>query len=287
MKGLFLILTLTGISRLSYAQDDLLKMISQEAPAAKEAVKSTFKTSKIINVHTTEMLARRNLDFRVGHRFGNMGGRNGGIHTLYGFDNSNDIRIAFEYGITGNLMAGISRSKRNENFEGFIKYRLSEQKTDNSMPVSLALFANTAVSGQSLSEYSKFSRRVTYFYELIKFSMLIAPGLLHRNYISDPGEKNDIPVMGIGARLKITRSSALVADYHHIFSKYLLGSGNPVRRYLPLGIGYEIETGGHVFTLMLTNASGFIENDFLANTTDSWGDGGFKFSFNISRVFKL
>ena len=51
--------------------------------------------------------------------------------------------------------------------------------------------------------------------------------------------------------------------------------------------GIEIETGGHVFHLNVSNSAGIIENDFISNTTDSWGDGNYKLGFNISRVFNF
>jgi hypothetical protein len=38
---------------------------------------------------------------------------------------------------------------------------------------------------------------------------------------------------------------------------------------------------------MFTNSAGILENEYLANTTSSWLKGGFKLSFNISRIFKL
>ena len=63
---------------------------------------------------------------------------------------------------------------------------------------------------------------------------------------------------------------------------------NPVTDYYnPLSVGIEIETGGHVFHLNFTNASGIIENYFIPNTTDTWKKGGYKFGFNISRVFQI
>ena len=45
----------------------------------------------------------------------------------------------------------------------------------------------------------------------------------------------------------------------------------------PLGAGVEIETGGHVFSLMFTNAGPIVETEFLTNTTNSWEDGGYRF----------
>jgi hypothetical protein len=73
----------------------------------------------------------------------------------------------------------------------------------------------------------------------------------------------------------------LVTDFSHTFGRKNLS----VKHYDVLGLGFEIETGGHVFSLMFSNASGILENDYLVNTQDSWGKGGFKLSFIISRMF--
>ena len=118
-----------------------------------------------------------------------------------------------------------------------------------------------------------------------RISVELLPTLVHRNYVFSAIEKNDILALGAGARFKITKSTSVVTDYFYSFDK-LRKPGNGYW-YNPLGVGFEIETGGHVFTIMFTNASGIIENDFIPNTTDSWSKGGYKFSFNISRNFRL
>src|SRR6267154_6132981 len=108
-----------------FAQDDLMKQLESQSTTSHEPVIATFKSTKIINVQTNETNKKRNLDFRVTHLFGNMGSESGGgVHDLYGLDQSNDIRIAFHYGISDKLMAGVSRAKRDENLEGELKYKL-------------------------------------------------------------------------------------------------------------------------------------------------------------------
>jgi hypothetical protein len=54
-----------------------------------------------------------------------------------------------------------------------------------------------------------------------------------------------------------------------------------------LSVGIDIETGGHVFQVMVTNAQAMREGGFIGKTTGSWSDGGIHLGFNISRVFSF
>lgn len=57
--------------------------------------------------------------------------------------------------------------------------------------------------------------------------------------------------------------------------------------YNTMGIGWEIETGGHVFQMFLTNSSGIVEPQYFFHTATSWKDGGIRLGFNISRAFNF
>jgi hypothetical protein len=292
-----LLLFIIVLPTIVFAQDDLMKMAMQNADSASTKVIATFKTTKLISAQTNETVHKRTLDVRIGHLFGNVGKEsNGGVHTLYGLDASADIRIAFDYGITDRLAVGISRCKRQENIEGLIKYRLLEQTTDNKVPLAITGFANTAYSAVANNDemiYPRSVDRLSYTLQLIlarKFSSAISaellPTLVHRNFVFSSAENNNNFALGFGCRFKITHSSSIVADYFYNFDE-LHNISNDNGYYNPFGIGIEIETGGHVFTIMFTNSIGIMENDFIPNTTDSWSKGGFKLSFNISRVFKM
>ena len=54
-----------------------------------------------------------------------------------------------------------------------------------------------------------------------------------------------------------------------------------------LSIGFDIETGGHVFQLHFTNSTSMIEKGFITETLGEWGKGEIHFGFNISRVFTV
>lgn len=277
-----------------------------DVPPSKQKVVATFKTTRIINMQSNETVHKRTLDFRVAHRFGAVGKKSeGNSHNFYGFDNSTDIRIAFEYGISDALTIGLSRSKKEENLEGLIKYRLLQQTTDNKIPVAITLFGSLAYtpkhdpaglfkkSDDSNPALNQQLRRITYVTQAIiarKFSsslsLVLVPTIVHRNFIVNPSDENTIFALGGAGRFKFTKSMAFIVDYVYNFSDFRkIDNNNSL--YNPLGAGIEIETGGHVFSMMWTNAAGIIESEFIPNTIDTWTKAGFRFSFNISRNFRL
>jgi hypothetical protein len=144
----------------------------------------------------------------------------------------------------------------------------------------------------------KFSHRLVYTTQLVmtrKFtpwlSLALAPGLTHRNYVlanvnpfNHTEDENDIVSVATGARIKLTRSFSVLADYFYVLSEYR--RNNPLY-HNPFAVGVEIETGGHVFHLNITNAAGITENYLIPNSPDAWSNGGYKFGFNISRVFQI
>ncbi len=274
------------------AQDDLLKALQAQTQAQteREIVIATFKGDRIINVATNETVRKNNLDFRVSHLFGNVGEKSGGgPHNLYGLDQSADIRIGFHYGLTDRLMVGVGRSKRNENLEGLVKFRLMEQTTNNHVPVSVSLAGNATYSARSKTFFEENIHRLNYFSQVIiarkistRLSLVVSPGYLHRNFVEADDKNNTFSLSG-GMRFKFTRSSSVILDYSHTFNRKDLQT----EPFDVLGAGVEIETGGHVFSVMFSNASGILENDYLVNTYDSWGKGGFKLSFIISRMFPM
>jgi hypothetical protein len=295
------------------AQDDMLSLLdSAGAKKVHEKVIATFKGSRIINMQSTETVKKLTKDFCVTHRIGNIGKESGGgPHTLYGFDNSTDIRISFDFGITDNLTLGVARNKMGEMLDGSVKYRLLQQTSDNHIPLSLAIFgdmgytpvaANQFYSGMLADKdfHQNDLHRISYCTQLLiarkfgwRFSAELAPTFQHRNFVlaninpdNMAEETNDLISIGGGFRFKLTKRFGIICDYYYTLSDYRKNnSANAF--YNPLAIGVEIETGGHVFHLNLTNASGIIENNYIPGTTDSWSKGGYKFGFNISRVFNL
>lgn len=289
MKRSFLICLLLFLRFAAFAQDDLLQMIA-DSTDGRAPVIGTFKSTKLINLQTNETIRKKTLDVRISHLFGPVGRKSGGsVHSLYGLDQSDDIRIGLHYGISNRVMVGVSRSKRFENLEGLVKVKVLEQRKDNDIPASVTFFGNVTWSARNSALFAEQTDRMSYCYQLIlarkfnsRFSMMLVPTFLHRNLVYEPDENNTFS-MSAGARFKFSPSTSFIADYSHTFN-----AESPVQKNEDvIGAGFEIETGGHVFTLMFSNASGLLENDYLVNTKDTWKAGGMKLSFIISRIFKM
>jgi len=304
---LIIILVLTE-SYTAFSQTDLSELFKEELETD-EFVDFTFKTTRLIHTHTTKTVDKNELDFRITHRFDDIAGSAGGIKTLFGFDNVSDIRIAFEYGITNDVTVGFGRSKGGytvgpkQVLDGYIKYKFLKQ-TQKSMPLTVTALAITefatekkGTNAESLNSYPKFSHRFAYMAQLLiahkrsgTLSFMLMPTFVHRNFVAFGDENNNF-ALGAGGRVKLTKRMAIIVDYYHFFSKYRndlrADKLSDIDFFNPLGIGLEIETGGHVFHLNFSNAAGIIETQYIPYTTKNWLDGGFRFGFNISRVFDV
>ena len=283
---------LSGFQSLrSQDSTDLLKLISPDPAKTRQYVTGAYKSSRVIMQQSLENIPAGTMDFRILHRFGLL--KSGGDQ-FFGLDNAY-FRMSFDFGITKDLMVGIGRSAYLKEFDGFIKYRLLHQSTGwHEMPVTVSLvFGTTEISSDisdiALRTDAPFSDRLAYFYQVIlgrkfsdKLTLQISPTLIHRNLVKYAADHNDLYALGLGGRLKLTHRLSLTADYFYDLNNYR-GSG----RHNAFSAGVDIETGGHVFQLHVTNATGMNERAVIADTNYDWGKGEIAFGFNLSRSFNL
>ncbi len=295
MKKFSIMLCLVFFSKAG--AQDVDSVMAQISETKEYRTEATFKSPHLVLLETNETQKAKNLAFWVGHRFGDIGGEFGSSHTLYGLDVAADLYLGFDYGVTDDLTIGVGRSKYDETYNSFLKYRILWQK-QNIMPVSITLFGQSNwITREAFfnDEFSNNGDRMSYFFEAIiarKFgsgvSFLINPGYLLRPeaQVLDIDDNKNLFVIGFGARVKIFKRISLIADY-----TLVNGLSRPMDLetdyYNPLGIGIELETGGHVFSLTFQNSPNILANNFIANTTKSWNDGGVRFGFAISRNFNL
>jgi len=261
----------------------------------KEYVSATFKTTRLVNQQTSETLGKRTLDFRISHRFGPV--NSGGIN-MWGLDGPANIRLGLEYSHDGRLMFGVGRSSYDKMFDSFLKYRLLRQTSGKGMPLSVTLFtgayytaakdANAEANGYDKYQYQ--SDRMSYCFEILmarkftpSFSLQVAPWLVHYNLVENMTDQNDAYGISTLFRLKFTKRSAVTFEYALPINEYSLEN----QYYNSMAIGYELETGGHVFQIHFTNSFGIVENQFFAHTDSKWNNMGVRLGFNISRVFTI
>jgi Membrane bound beta barrel domain (DUF5777) len=290
-KLLFLTAFFFASTQQVMAQEDLLKMMDEEKPQTTDFATATFKSTRIINGHSVENMAAKHLDFRVSHRFGQL---SDGAYNLWGLDQAY-VRIALEYGITPRLMTGLGRSSYQKTFDGFLKYKLLRQSTGKTkMPLSVSVFGSIALNTLQINlpdptATFAFSNRLVYTAQLLvarklneRFSLQLTPTWIHRNYVATAVEPHDVFALGIGGRVKISKRVAFNIDYYQLFSEQLLKTNTN-----SLALGFDIETGGHVFQLQFTNSTSMLESTFIADTTGDWAKGNIHYGFNISRTFSL
>ena len=291
MKAAALATWAVGMAGRLEAQDNLLRLLDDSLGAhpRRSYVTGTFKATHVVNLQTVEAPAPGDLNFIIQHRFGQL---NSGAYNLFGLDNAT-LRLGLEYGISSRLSVGAGRSSVDKTFDGFVKYKILQQADGTgSMPVTLSALGNISYYSMNYPDksYLNGTYRTAYVGQFLiarKFNRLfsaeIVPAWLHYNLVPAGTDKNDQFAVSGGARMKITRRMSLNAEYN-----YLLPDQSVSRKvYNSFSLGWDIETGGHIFQLVFTNSQGIIPSQFIGQTTDSWGNGGIYFGFNISRNFSL
>lgn len=266
------------------AQDDLLDLLGGELLEA-GPVKATFKDTRIINSQSNETPAGGVLHFVIAHRFGQI---SDGPYELWGLDNAS-MRMAFDYGITDRIAVGLARNTYQKTYEANAKVRLIEQ---GAFPLSLTGYSVMMCNGLRFSQaevQNYFTSRLSYAHQLViarkfnsEFSWALIPSFVHRNLVVETTDPHDQWIIGTGGRYKLNQRLSINAEY---FARLNVPSGDPYVNSLSLGV--DIETGGHVFQLHVTNSRGMFERAFLSETSGEWANGNLFFGFNLSRVFTV
>ncbi|MDX1913816.1 MAG: DUF5777 family beta-barrel protein [Saprospiraceae bacterium] len=295
MKKIYLFALLLSPLAAFAQNDDLLSMLGDEETT--DFTTATFKANRVVNGHSVENTAKGVLDTKFSHRFNPL--RNG-IYDVFGLDGAS-IRIGADYGVTDRFMIGFGRSSYEKTIDGFAKYKILRQSSGKkNMPVTLSYLIDAQIRTVKFSDIerdNKFSDRLFFTHQVLigrkfnsRLSLQLMPTLVHRNLTTSPNDKNDVYVIGAAGRVKLTKRITLNAEYYYV------PEGQLEADYAnSLSVGFDIETGGHVFQLHFTNSPYMTHKAFITETTEDWffknGDGkmlsGIRFGFNISRVFTI
>lgn len=299
------------------AQDDTSFSLFDEpsAPVA-EKVQFAFKTTKVVNLQSLELIDPGVFDFKMSHRFGAMNGGAAAFNSedavnAFGFDVAT-IRFGGEYGVNENLMVGLGRYnvKSEKGVDAYVKYRLMHQTSDNKKPLSILLlgavdYKNTqydrtiiGIAGPVTMAWGiPGKQRLSYVGQVIvgkkvndDFSWILSPTVV----VSGMSDRYDAPsesfvssgtaktqfALGMGFRNKLSSRTSLNMEYIPI----LKGNGE---FYNSFSVGFDVETGGHVFQFDFTNSVGMNESMFITRNTDRWGAAGVRLGFNLHRVFTV
>lgn len=288
-----LIISFICLPLLIFSQNDLLDEIDSDSTVHQHTT-AVFKGLKIVNFESTKLVAKKEFHFIVAHRFGSI---ENGFDSFFGLDDA-VTRLNFVYGVSDGFNIGVSRSSFQKIYEFSLKYRILRQ-ANNGFPFTVVGFnsflINTALEKNNLP-LLEFKHRLGYTAQLLisrkvntNLSLELAPTFFHDNltttFYNENQEKigeqdNSQFALGLGGRYKLGKRWSLNIDYGWHLNR---DSNSPFKN--PLSVGFDLETGGHVFQLHFTNAQGMNTNTFLGQGTGDWGDGDIYFGFNLTRVF--
>ena len=289
------------ITTTSSAQEDLMNMLEEEQGVDTNYAYATFKGTRVINLQSNELPGKGVMQFVFMHRFGAFS--DDYFYNFFGM-NTAEVALQLDYSVTDwlNFGAGYG-SATPRTYNGFVKFKLLRQSSGGRvMPVSVSgyssLFYNAERFNDNLPRNS--SDRLSFVNQLViarkfnkNFSMEVVPTHVHFNLVSLETEKNDMLSLGLGLRHKITPQLALTAEYIYQLDPLTTNlQSSPLDIVMQenqnvLSIGVDIETGGHVFQIFLTNSRGVSDPYTIAQTPGKWSDGDIHLGFNISRVFTI
>ena len=294
------LLLLTDLNPL-LAQDDLMDMLEEEQGQDTNYAFATFKGTRVINLQSPELPSKGVLQYIFAHRFGSFSD-----DYFYNFLGMNvaEVALQLDYGLTDWLNFGLAYgSATPRTYNGFLKYKILRQSSGGRvMPITLtgysSIFYNAERYNDTLPRNN--SDRLSFVNQLViarkfnkNFSMEIVPTHVHFNVVNLQSESNDIFSLGVGMRHKITPQLAVTAEYIYQFNPLETNLQSSGLDFIPqenqnvLSFGVDIETGGHVFQIFLTNSRGVSDPYTIAQTPGSWQDGDIHLGFNISRVFTI
>lgn len=272
------------------AQESDLFDVFEESTQS-EVVYATFKGTQLINASTNETPGEGVLQFVMAHRFGSF--NDDYLYNFFGLDNA-QVRMQLDYGVTDRLNIGIGRSSFLKVADGFVKYQLlQQQKGTKTVPVSITLHSSTNYRNARYTDGIDHatSDRLSYMHQAIiarkwnrKLSTLVSPSVVHFNLVPTAQDPNTTAHITLGARYKISNRMALTGE-STLLSNREFSSG--VRYTTPFALGVDIETGGHVFQLHISNTRAMNGPYWMARNPYSASNGGLFLGFNISRVFTV
>jgi hypothetical protein len=266
---------------------DLDALLDLETSDQTNYATATFLSTRHINGHSTELMQKKGLDFRISHRFGSF---LEGSEELYGLDGSNSY-FTVDYGLSDRINIGLGRATYNKLVTGSLKAKILRQSDGAiNMPVTLSVYGAAAATTQTFSNEERnndFVARLDYVCQLLiarkfdKVSLQLSPTFVHRNMVETNTESNDLFALGFSGRYKISSIFDISAEYFWVNH----ANKGSIKYYNPLSFAVSYQVSHHVFQIIITNSTPISENSVLGKTTGSWLDGDIRLGFNISTVF--
>lgn len=238
---------------------------------------------EVVNVPTGLALPRGRLSFRVTHRFARplgQGSFSDLAADLFGLDGGAQIGLGLRAGVFAGTQLGVYRtSDRTIQFD----LRQSVLRQQNA-PLGVTLVGSLEGLDNFGEEHAPALALVLSRKLGDRGAVYAVPAWVGNTRVASsapPGEDDSTLVLGLGARVLLTRTLAVVGEWHPRLAGYAgnLGSGDADALAT---FGVEARVGGHAFQLSVSNGLGTTRAQVArgAQRPDGWFLG-----FNITRKF--
>tara|TARA_R100001143_G_scaffold63593_1_gene73114 strand:+ start:24809 stop:25642 length:834 start_codon:yes stop_codon:yes gene_type:complete len=270
----------------------LMAQLERERVVTDQPEELIFMAPRNINLYTVEPLSKGELHYSIMHTFGEV---SGGVSELWGIDQGANVRFSFEYGFGDEFSVGFGRSSMDKVYDISSRYSLVRQMQSGGSPVSVTVIPSIGITTGSygfLNVDYTFSDRLNFNLATPiarkmsdDLSLQIVPMITHFNRVgfelsvADPAV-NTYYSVGVGGRYKVAPRTAVTFQY----IPPLTDAENLDHN---IGIGIDIETGGHVFQMFFTTSRALNESYLVSSNNGDFFDGGYRFGFNINRLFRI
>lgn len=253
-----------------------------------------FHTTQSANFPTTESLQKGNIMYEISHRF--LPSIKDGYDQFYGLDGPARIRFALGYGITNNLMATIGRSNNTDNLDLQIKQKLF-QFNSKDIPFVVSVLGGVSWNTEVPTgiDRSRIDAANFQFYGQLIFNTMLFDRKLGIGFV--PSYLQNSFIYAIDKQYTFTIGTYLQYYFNRIWSTWI--EYNPVvtgyrgrirldetgKSYNSLSIGVDIETGGHIFHILVTNNARLNPSQYLVGADRSANADMWRLGFGILRYF--
>lgn len=276
----------------------LSNFIAQPSWKSKESLSNVklalFHSTQTANFPTTESLEKGNWMYEISHRF--TSSVNEGIDALYGFDGPARIRFAIAYGITDDLMITFGRSNNIDNYDLQIKQKILEINSPN-IPSVISILGglaiNTEIPGNINRDKFDSDNMQIYLQGVIntmifdkKIGIGIVPSYLYNSFIYSV-EKQYTLTIGTYVQYYFNRTWSVWLESNSIVAGYQgrIRLDETEKSYNTLAVGFTIETGGHIFNVMISNNSRLNSSQYIVGADRGTNKDAWRLGFGIIRYF--
>ncbi len=289
MKSILILLNLITIQSLLFAQpkwkpQNKIKKVDLEL----------FRTTQTANFPTTESLKEGDIMYEISHRF--LPSIKDGWDSFFGFDGPARIRFALGYGINDHLMITLGRSNNTDNLDLQIKQKLL-QIYNRKFPLVFSLQGgiswNTEVPA-NISRNRIDPANFQYYLQLVsntslfnkKLGIGIVPSLLYNSFIYSVEKQYSLTIGGY-FQYYINKMWSVWLEFNSTIAGYRgrIRLDEQGKSHNSIALGFDIETGGHIFHIMVTNNARLNPSQYLVGADRSAADDMWRLGFGILRYF--